>query len=74
MTAWACHTDGKRMKRDLLPAYRAMETLIGTIYSTNITPDKKLASANTAEDFDNAVQGRSQKCSICTGDASCSKL
>lgn len=42
----ACHTDGKSGKT--FAGGLAMETPIGTIYSTNITPDRKPASVITA--------------------------
>lgn len=49
----ACHTakDGKPFAGGL-----PMETPIGTIYSTNITPDKTGIAAYSFEDFDNAVR------------------
>ena len=49
----ACHTakDGKPFAGGL-----AMETPIGTIYSTNITPDKTGIGAYSFEDFDKAVR------------------
>ena len=51
----ACHTDGKSGKT--FAGGLAMETPIGTIYSTNITPDKKTGIGDYSfEDFDNAVR------------------
>ncbi|RTF76568.1 cytochrome c [Serratia marcescens] len=51
----ACHTDGKNGKT--FAGGLAMETPIGTIYSTNITPDKKTGIGDYSfEDFDNAVR------------------
>ena len=49
----ACHTakDGKPFAGGL-----PMETPIGTIYSTNITPDKSGIGDYSFEDFDNAVR------------------
>ena len=49
----ACHTakGGKPFAGGL-----AMETPIGTLYSTNITPDKTGIGAYSFEDFDNAVR------------------
>lgn len=51
----ACHTNGK----DGVPfaGGLAMETPIGTLYSTNITPDKTTGIGDYSfEDFDNAVR------------------
>lgn len=49
----ACHTakDGKPFAGGL-----PMETPIGTIYSTNITPDKTGIGEYSFEDFDKAVR------------------
>lgn len=51
----ACHTNGKDGKS--FAGGLPMETPIGTIYSTNITPDKKNGIGDyTFEEFDDAVR------------------
>lgn len=62
----ACHTDGKSGKT--FAGGLAMETPIGTIYSTNITPDKKTGIGDYSfEDFDNAVRkGVAKTAAPCT--------
>lgn len=51
----ACHTNGKEGKP--FAGGLAMETPIGTIYSTNITPDKQHGIGSyTFEEFDDAVR------------------
>lgn len=51
----ACHTNGNSGKT--FAGGLAMETPIGTLYSTNITPDKKTGIGDYRfEDFDNAVR------------------
>lgn len=51
----ACHTNGSSGKT--FAGGLAMATPIGTIYSTNITPDKKTGIGDYSfEDFDNAVR------------------